>query len=212
MDRRSDFRAAKWAAALAVLIGITAPASGQDTDRAAAPAGAQAVLNAFACGALPVDYGLDVLVADDSKPMLRLRDALLKALAARGVRVSPNSPLQITLKLDTVSVRVEYEERTEGPARRREGEVGGRLSGGGGATPETLPPLPERHTVPRESAREEVHLTLQVHDKANGTCVWQGDAAFRRDGRDEWPIAEALIPKLVATLGKTVRSRPVPIE
>ena len=58
----------------------------------------------------------------------------------------------------------------------------------------------------------ELHVAIEIHDKSNGQCMWQGQAKLDLDGQDEFSTTRRIIPLLVAVLGKTVRAEPLKLD
>ena len=190
----------------AVLIATAIPAAGQGVEK---PAGR---VTSFACVALPSPLNISVETPDAAAQTDRLRRVLVKSLGTRQAVVSPGAPLKLSLyvglvrgpeigegsELDLIDSDDESDEniqiRVDLWSNRRNSVIGGRRD---------LNP-----TVDVEKLRIEITLD----SRANGRCVWQGNAEYRLDGRDETATAEKMIPLLIERLGRSAKAEPITLE
>ncbi|NQU71830.1 MAG: hypothetical protein HQ514_14850 [Rhodospirillales bacterium] len=169
-------------------------------------------LTAFACGKLPTPLTVEVDAQDDNQQSRQLKKSLIKALTDRKARITANAPLIVSLHVETVREGAQYKGRDLGEfsrgnrsdertkfrmnlwSNRKDSVIGGRK--------DTL----------LSQGLNELHVAIEIHDKSNGQCVWQGQAKLDLDGRDEFSTTRQIIPLLVTTLGKTVRAEPLKLD
>lgn len=182
------------------------PAAGQAAD------GRVGRVTAFACEALPSPLNVDVEVPDASPHAARLRRALVRSLGARQAIVSAGAPLRLSLYVGSVREAATRKGRDLGQfsrgnasdertqfrinlwSNRRDSVIGGRRD-------EVL-----------SAAVDELHVEITLDNRANGQCVWQGEAVLRLDGRDELAAAEQLIPLLIERLGRSASAEPIELD
>jgi hypothetical protein len=170
------------------------------------------LLTAFACGKLPSPLSVEIDAQEDSKQALQLKNTLIKALTDRRARIARDAPMKISLHMETVREGARYKGRDLGEfsrgnrtdertkfrmnlwSNRKDSVIGGRKDA-----------LLAR-------SRNELHVAIEIHDKSNGQCVWQGQARLNLDGQDEYAAASRIIPLLTKTMGKTIRSAPLEIN
>ncbi len=192
--------------AAVIVAAAAAPAAAQATDE---PAGR---VTAFACESLPSPLKIDIEVPDASAQADRLRRVLVRSLAARRAIVTPGAPFRLNLYVGLVrepeirkgrdlgrfSRGNANDERTQFRinlwSNRRDSIFGGRRD--------------ELLSV----AVDKVHVEITLDSRADGRCVWQGEAVYRLDGRDEWAAAEQIIPMLVDRLGRSARAEPIELD
>jgi hypothetical protein len=169
-------------------------------------------LTAFACGKLPSPLSLEVDAQDDSRQSRELKDALIKALTGRNARIAANAPLKISLHVETLR---------EGT--RRKGRDLGEFSRGNRSNERTKfrmnlwsnrkdSVIGGRKDTILSHGLNELHVAIEIHDKSNGQCVWQGEVRLDLDGQDEFSTARRIIPLLAETLGKTIRAEPLQLD
>ena len=188
----------------AVLLTAAVPAVGQGTDRAAGR------VTAFACETLPSSLNIQVETSDGSARSDRLRRVLVRSLAARQAVVSSGAPLKLSLYVELVrgpdigngrdlewfSRDVDDDDeniqiRIDLWSNRRNSVIGGRRD---------LNPAAEV---------ENLRIEITLDSRTTGQCVWQGNAEYRLDGRDEIATAEKMIPLLVQRLGRSAKAEPI---
>lgn len=192
-----------------LLLNATLMASAMSSHAADAQPGS---LTAFACGKLPSPLSVEIDAQDDSRQALQLKNALIKALTDRQARIADNAPLKISLHVETVREGARYKGRDLGEfssgnraddrtkfrmnlwSNRKDSVIGGRKDA-----------LLSR-------GLDELHVAIEIHDKSNGRCVWQGQARLDLDGQDEYATARRIIPILTNNLGKTIRSAPLELD
>lgn len=171
----------------------------------AAPAAADGVLSGYACGTLPQSYSVDVEVSDDSDQMLRIRDAVVRALAKKQTNASESANL--VLLIDMLSIR-------EG-LRRKKRDLGSVTDG----SSERIKARMNLWSNKRDSVIggrkdrvisgpiDEVRVDIAINDKSNGKCVWRGEAVHDTTGTDQWAVAEKLALRLTRLIGRDIRDR-----
>lgn len=190
----------------AVFLAASVPAAAQGTN---GPAGR---VTSFACVALPSPLNIQVETSDGSAQSDRLRRVLVRSLAARQAVVSSDAPLKLSLyvgvvrgpetgnggDLDRFNRDDDNDEniqiRIDVWSNRRNSVIGGRRD---------LNPTVEV---------EKLRIEITLDSRTNGQCVWQGDAEYRLDGRDELATAEKMIPLLVQRLGRSARAEPIELR
>jgi hypothetical protein len=186
----------------AVILTVAVPAVGQGTDR---PAGR---VTAFACELLPSPLNIQIETSDGSARSDRLRRVLVRSLAARQAVVSSGAPLKLSLYVELVREpetsngsdleRLSRDDdndeniqiRIDLWSNRRNSVIGGRRD---------LNPAAEV---------EKLRIEITLDSRTTGQCVWQGNAEYRLDGRDEIATAEKIIPFLVQRLGRSAKAEP----
>jgi hypothetical protein len=158
-------------------------------------------LVAFACGTLPERSRVDVQLLDDTPSVVALRDAISRELARDGYTVAADG-----------NVRVTFEgviERDRDPTR--EGYLG-QLRSTNRATEFTLNMWSSSGDSviggvqrPGAAGASIYRLTVFVHDKTNGHCLWQGEARHPLEGNNELDTARRLVPVALRHLGHTVQ-------
>ena len=156
----------------------------------------------FACGVLAPKSHVDVQAFDDTARDKALRDAIAAQLNRAGYVVAPDATVRVTFEAEI--------ERERDPGRQgyigklkstnRDTEfqlnlwssqgdsvLGGVARPGGGTGPNTT------------------HLTIYVHDKTNGKCLWQGEARHPMEGANEAEAARRLVPVVLGHFGKTIQ-------
>jgi len=185
--------------AIGVLIGTLAAAA---AGRAAADDGYVVALN---CGEVPARAAVDLVLPDNASDFVALGDAIAQALARAGHPVAPGAPLRASFEVEVHSGtgigggsavdQADVESYRQGQDRVRVPLWTGQLRGGGAAL--------------RDDA---VRLTVMIHDKANGRCLWQGEANHDLRGIDSWTVARKLVPHLVPRVGERVDRKDVVLD
>lgn len=169
------------------------------------PAAADGLLSGYACGTLPQSYKVDVEVADDSDEMLRIRDAVVRALAKMQTEASESANL--VLLIDMLAIR-------EG-LRRKKRDLGSVTDG----SSERIKARMNLWSNKRDSVIggrkdrvisgpiDEVRVDIAINDKSNGKCVWRGEAIHDTTGTDQWVVAEKLALRLTRLIGRDIRDR-----
>lgn len=163
------------------------------------PATAQGTLNTYACENFPAALQVRVDLLDDAEPMLRVRAALLAALARKGIPVADGAPYVLSVGAEATRL-----------AARRKGRDLGSISDG---TDEDVKMrmnlwssredsvLGGRKDAVESEARNEIRVTISINSIADGRCIWRGDAVHDTAGRDQWAVAERMAPILVDAIG-----------
>jgi len=174
------------------------------------PAAAEGYVKGFVCSDMPKPLDVQVELLDDAEPMLELRKALLAALEKRNARVSGGARLLLTLEAEASHQDVrrkgrdlfEIYDSTDEDTRfrmnlwsnRRDSVLGGR-----------------KDVVDRQGS-DEIRVSITINDKTNGRCMWRGEAVHDTAGRDQWDVAEKLLPYVVEAIGRTVAHRVIEIH
>lgn len=188
----------------AALLMIAAP-----SQAVAAPSGS---MTAFACGKLPSPLLVEVDAQDDSRQSRQLKNTLIRALTDRNTQFAANAPLRISLHIETVREGAKYKGRDLGEfsrgnrndertsfrmnlwSNRKDSVIGG------------------RRDALLSRGLDQLHVAIEIHDKSNGQCVWQGEARFDLNGQDEFTTARRIIPLLAGAMGQTIRAAPLDLD
>ena len=208
--------AAAASATLAALVALS-PATWAQQPPAATE---HSYITAFSCTRLPAPLTVEVVTFDDSDPALKLHGALLRELRDRRIAVDPKAALRLSIDMHvsferarqrrpdlvTLSRREpEFERSTlhEGFETRAEVNVWSSRSDSlvGGRRPTVI-----------GKNLEQLRVVLAVHDKANGRCLWQGEAVRDLDGRDRWAEAARVLPALVRSIGTAAARKPLVVD
>lgn len=179
--------------------------SGHAPAQTAQPA-SDGTLSAFACASLPANPRVAIEAQDDSAAFKRLKQAFVAELKARRVRIAATATLTASLYVESRrESSARHTERTTHPVRplsspsrrafvdlwsnKRDSVIGGKR--------------------PRSLSIDEIQVSILIHDRSNGQCVWQGEAVHAIGERDEIDIAEQLIEALAGHIGRSVPARPV---
>jgi hypothetical protein len=158
-------------------------------------------LVALACGVVPPKARLDVQLSDDTPREKALREAIAAALKGDGFAVATDAPVRVTFEAQINRVldptRKGYIGKVDATNRAQEFQLNLWSSEGdsvlGGVQ------RPAGSTGPNVN-----HLTVFVHDKANGRCLWQGEATHPMEGPNEVEALRRLVPVVLKHFGKTV--------
>jgi hypothetical protein len=158
-------------------------------------------LVAFACGVVPAQARLDVQLSDDTPREKALRDSVAAALKGEGYALAADAPVRVTfeaaLARELDPARQGYLGKLDSTNRRTEFQLNLWSSQGdsvlGGVQ------RPAGSTGPNVN-----HLTVFVHDKTNGRCLWQGEAMHPMEGANEVEALRRLVPVVLRHFGKTV--------
>jgi hypothetical protein len=177
---------------------------------AAEPSGPNGTLRSIACGKLDGRHHFELMLQDDSPTYIRVGRTLAAELQSKRAEVSSAAPLRLSLSIDTVHTSPRHRRPDLGRfshdtdrgtrvqlnvwSNQHDSLIGGR-----------------RETVPRQ-ATDEIRVEIAINDKANGRCVWQGEAVVDLDGRDADEVAATVIPLLVAHIGETVRGEAITVD
>ncbi len=196
-----------------------------------APAAAQFVppppegrVNAIICGDIPATMVLDVVLLDNADANLPVKDSFVATLRDRGVKISPGANLVLTLGIETVReavsvkppdmIEVRVGQANEDAARIEPGDTS---VGEQGLTRVRAniwsnrrdSVLGGRRRVVEGEMIDQVKLSASLNRRADGRCLWQGDAVQELNGADAARAARMLAPLLAGSLGKSVRDRPL---
>jgi hypothetical protein len=175
-------------------------------------------LSSYFCGTMPANMSVEVVLLDNSDANLRIKDAFVDRLRRRGVAVQPGAALTLTLEIAAVR---EFEERGKeeslielrvGQANRELGQQGDVDLRGSVWSNSQDSLVGGRRKGPASLAVNRVRLTASLNRRADGFCLWQGEAIHELDGQELEPVAMGLVPALVDAFGKTVTPRPITIK
>jgi hypothetical protein len=169
-------------------------------------------LTAFACGKLPFPLRVEIDAQDDSQQSRQLKNTLIKALTDGQTQIAANARLKVSLHVETLRESARYKGRDLGEfsrgnrhnertrfrmnlwSNRKDSVLGGRKD------------------AVLSRGIDELHVAIEIHDKSNGQCVWQGEARLDLDGQDEFAMARRIIPLLTRSIGKTIRAAPLQLD
>ena len=188
----------------AALVGVGTPSQAADT--------APGSLTAFACGKLPSPLSVEVDAQDDSQQSRQLKNALIKALTDRKAHIAANAPLKVSLHVETLREGTRRKGRDLGEFKsgnRKDDRTKFRMNLWSNRKDSVMG---GRKDAILSQGLNELHVAIEIHDKSNGQCVWQGEARLNLDGQDEFSTARQIIPLLAKSLGKTIRARPLDLD
>lgn len=189
----------------AVLFAAAVPAAGQGTNE---PAGR---VTSFACVPLPSPITLSVETPNGSSQADRLRRALMNSLSSHNANVRRGAPLKLSL----------YVELVRGPEIREGADLGSDDDNIGDENIQIRVDLWSnrrnsviggRRDLDTKAEVEKLRIEITLDNRSNGRCVWQGNAEYRLDGRDELETAEKIIPLLVDRLGRSAKAEPITLD
>ena len=188
----------RWVVAAA--LGVALAASWPPFPGHAAGDGYVVALN---CGEMPMDAALQVVAPDDAPGTAAVTEAIEDALEDAGYALDPAGALRVGF--DVAS-------RSDAPGRGP--------ADGDPADSERYGEGQDRVRVPLYSSDRraaatpvgEVELTVTVHAKADGHCLWQGRAVYGLRGADPNELARRLVPFLVPHVGERVDLKPIELE
>jgi hypothetical protein len=173
-----------------------------------AAATGEATLNAVAFEHYPADASIQVSVLDDSEENLAIAAELQRALTERGFSLaSDHGPLVLTLETGNP---VGASRTTSGTDRVRIMDDRGRLFPDGeiDVTRQVRLPLPRTTVVTPAQYR----IGLTIDDRASGGRVWEGWAIADLSQGEPAELARAMVPRLVDSIGHTVREQVFTLE
>jgi len=201
------------------LVLLGAPATAQF-----APLPPEGRVNAVVCGKLPATIVLDVVLLDNADANLPVKDSFVATLKRRGVRIAPGAALVLTLGIETVReavsvkppdlIDVQVGQANEDAARIQPGD---NSIGDQGLTKVRAniwsnrrdSVLGGRRRVVEGQMVDQVKLRASLNRRADGRCLWQGDALQELNGANAARAALSLAPFLAGALGKPVRNQPL---
>ncbi|MEE8333367.1 MAG: hypothetical protein V3R85_05925 [Alphaproteobacteria bacterium] len=181
-------------------------------------------VNAIVCGDVPATLVLDVVLLDNADANLPVKDSFVATLRGRGVRIAPGASLVLTLGIETVReavnvkppdlVDVQVGQANEDSARTEPGDTS---IGEQGMTKVRAniwsnrrdSVLGGRRRVVEGQMVDQVKLSASLNRRADGRCLWQGDAVQELNGANAARAARTLAPFLAHSLGKSIRNRPL---
>ncbi len=183
-------------------VSLALAALGVATAAIAAELIGQATLNAVAFQPLPSHTPIEVQVLDDSDENLAIKSELASALAARGYTVADGAPLLLSINTgdavgawNTASKSDQIRVMDDRGRLFPQGEVD--------MTRQLRLPLPRTTVVTPAQFR----LGLTLDQRTNGARIWQGWTIADLSQGDPPDLARAMVPKLVDSLGQTVREQ-----
>jgi hypothetical protein len=168
----------------------------------------EGTLNAVAFEPMPVDAALEVRVLDDSDTNLALKREMEAALAARGLRIGTDeAPLVLTIDTgESVGAWRTPSQIDRIPVMDDRGRLfpQGELD----VTRQVRLPLPRTTIVTPAQYR----IGITIDDRASGRRIWQGWTIADLSQGEPAELAAAMVPKLVESLGRTVREENFPLQ
>jgi hypothetical protein len=168
----------------------------------------EGTLNAVAFEPMPVDAALEVRVLDDSDANLALKREMEVALAARGLRIGTDeAPLVLTIDTgESVGAWRTPSQIDRIPVMDDRGRLfpQGELD----VTRQVRLPLPRTTIVTPAQYR----IGITIDDRASGRRIWQGWTIADLSQGEPAELAAAMVPKLVESLGRTVREENFPLQ
>lgn len=187
---------------------ITLVAGVMTSSFASAEATGEATLNAVAFDAYPAHAAIQVSVADDSDENLAIVSELKRTLTERGFSLAADhGPLVLTIDTgDSVAAW----RTTSDTDRVRIMDDRGRLFPGGelDVTRQVRLPLPKTTVVTPAQYR----IDMTIDDHASGMRIWQGWAIADLSQGEPAELARAMVPRLVDSIGQTVREQVFSLE
>jgi hypothetical protein len=161
---------------------------------------------AFACGTVPERARIDVQTFDDAPAEAALREAIARELGRKGYTVAVDAPLRLTFDGGIERALDARREARLGELQKSNNEVTMRLNMWSSSGDSVLGGV--KRAGPSGSDPSVYRLLVFVHDKANGRCLWQGEAAHPVEGQNEDVTARRLVPVALRRLGQTVQPTP----
>lgn len=161
---------------------------------------AQGAINVFACDAYkgPLTVRIDLL--DDAAPMLEIRDTLMAALRQKGIAIKSDAPLVLAIEVERTRI-----------GERRKGRDLGSISDGTDVDEQARmnmwsnrqdSVLGGRKDAIISGSEDEVRVSIFINRESDGRCIWRGDATHDTAGRDQWKVADQIVPVLVNAIGE----------
>lgn len=167
---------------------------------------AQGYVHTFACGTIPANAGFDVQVLDDTDPVLRLREAVVKRLMEDGYRVTESAPLRLLIDPEDQPGKPPEIKRDLSKLDSSQSTT----LGGPSELSKTLEELREKQSteLALTPGNGIVRVAMIINRKSDGRCLWQGEVRYEAQGGDYWEIAVMIAPHLVDAIGKPVDNKP----
>lgn len=159
-------------------------------------------LVAFACGTMPEQAQLDVQLFDDTPREKALRDTIEGELTRDGYTVAAVGNIRVTFEGAMERDLDPSREGYLGQLRSTNRETEFRLNMWSSSGNSVIGGVQR----PGSAAPSFYKLTVFAHDKANGRCLWQGEARHPMEGNNEADIARRLVPVVLRHFGQTVQA------
>jgi hypothetical protein len=168
-------------------------------------------ISTFACGEYSDGHAIDVQVADDTAPMLRIRDGVVAALKKRNSEVSEDASWALDIDATTIRRSAKHKGPTLGSVDDGlpEDDVNIRMNLWSTRDDSLIGGRKDEIVSAR---RDEVRVSITINDKTNGKCLWRGEAVYDTTGRDQWEIAVKVAEILIGTVGQAISNRPLEID
>lgn len=201
----------------AVLLGLCASlAFGVIPPASAQQPGNEGILYAASYVPIPPGSAITIRLLDDNDSARELGETFRRELTARGFKIVDRSNFTVTFWLTGTF------DTGEQQARRALVELGGEVGSrnvdtgaearvnlfstrGGGLFQD-----PDRSSKARSGSR--YRLFASVQEETSGRRAWTGQAHLDTHGGDPLAVAEALVPYLAGSFGKTVRREPFTLQ
>lgn len=202
LDIVGRFRSASWRALLGATLGLgLGAAQAQDVNTGR--------INAASYMPVPPGAPVEVVLLDDSPENVELKESFEHALTARGVQVNAGAPYQLTFNTSGTfhageTPRITDFVNIDGEGGNSESsDVRGRVS----VFSSRGPSLIQRGRPQHEFSSSRLSLEAQLRETATGRYAWRAQAYAVTQGEDPQRVAQALVPFVVDSMGKTVRQR-----
>jgi hypothetical protein len=192
-----------WLSAVALYLALAAPGARAQEGEAAPPA--EGMLVAFACGTMDRQAAIDVEALDDTPAQMTLRKVIADELARHGFRVAGDARQRLTFEGGISREFTEQGRHTVGELQSNNDITEFRLNMWSSRGDSVLGGVQD--FIPANDPNQ-YRLTIFVHDRSNGKCLWQGEARHTVADHDAPGTARRLVPMLLDDLGKTVNATP----
>ncbi len=163
-------------------------------------------INSTACGKLPSPLSVAVRLADDTEANMELREVLLRRLEDAGVTVADDAPATLNIEV----VRSSQATIHKGP------DLGEFSDGTGQHTRFRMNVWSSQADSIMGGRRDRIlsrsfdrlRIAIYINSRADGRCLWQGEAVHDLGGADARFVSERMIPALVDSLGTSVAGKP----
>jgi hypothetical protein len=164
-------------------------------------------LDAYACEELPSPLKLDVQIFDNAPRYLRLKEKFTARLNKRGIVMTADAPLVLTLDVRTEREFQPTEER--GIGELRVGSGGGVSLRGKIWSNTNDSVLGGRKKSSQRRAVDQLRVTANLNRRDDGRCVWRGEILHALGGGDPDQAAFRFMPPLADAIGQSIRNKSV---
>jgi hypothetical protein len=158
-------------------------------------------LTSFACGVVAPKSRIDVQLMDDTPRDKAVRDAIAAELGREGYIIAADAPIRVTFEAEIArtldQTRQGYLGKLNSTNRDTEFQLNLWSSKGDSVLGGVQRPNDN-------SGPNMIHLTIFAHDKANGRCLWQGEATHPMEGTSVPDAVKRILPAVLKHFGQTV--------